>query len=63
MVWLGQYPLSSVAIFNSKIVSYLDLNRYQLGLQNIGKELKVFKDNINDILVDLKDDDPRKDDL
>ena len=53
----------SIERFNSKAVSDLDLNTYQSSLQNIGKELKVFVDNINDILVDLEDDDPRKDDL
>ena len=43
--------------------SDLDLNIYQSSLQNIGKKLKVFVDNINDILVDLEDNDPRIDGL
>ena len=53
----------NIEIFNSETVSDLDLNTYQSSLQNIGKKLKVFVDNINDILVDLEDNDPRKDDL
>ena len=53
----------SIERFNSKAVSDLDLNTYQSSLKDIKKELKVFVDNINDILVDLEDDDPRKDDL
>ena len=53
----------SIETFNSKTVSDLDLNTYQSSLKDIGKELKVFVENINDILVDLEDDDPRKDDL
>ena len=53
----------SIEIFNSKTVSDLDLNTYQSSLKDIGKELKVFVESINDILINLKDDDPRKDDL
>ena len=53
----------SIETFNSKTVSDLDLNTYQSSLKDIGKELKVFVESINDILIDLKDDDPRKDDL
>ena len=53
----------SIERFNSKAVSDLDLNTYQSSLKDIKKELKVFVDNINDILVDLKDNDTRKDGL
>ena len=53
----------NIEIFNSETVSDLDLNTYQSSLKDIGKELKVFVESINDILIDLKDDDPRKDDL
>ena len=51
----------SIEILNSETVSDLDLNTYQSSLKDIGKELKVFVESINDILIDLKDDDPRKD--
>ena len=40
-----------------------DLDSYQSSLKNIEKKLEVFVDNINDILVDLEDNDPRKNDL
>ena len=53
----------NIKIFNSETVSDLDLNTYQSSLKDIGKELKVFVESINDILIDLEDDDPRKDDL
>ena len=53
----------SIRKFNSKTVSDLDFNTYQSSLQNIGRKLEVLEGNINDILVDLEDDDPRKDDL
>ena len=54
---------NSIKRLNSKAVSDLDLNTHQSSLQNIGKKLEVFEDNINDILVDLEDNDPRKDGL
>ena len=54
---------NSITRFNSKAVLDLDLNIYQSSLQNIGKKLEVFVDNINDILVDLEDNDPRIDGL
>ena len=53
----------SIKRFNSKAVSDLDLSTYQSSLKDIKKELKVFVDNINDILVDLEGNDPRKDGL
>ena len=46
--------------FNSKTVSDLDLNTYQSSLQNITKKLEALEDNIDDILVDLEDEDPRR---
>ena len=53
----------NIKIFNSETVSDLDLNTYQSSLQNIGKKLKVFEDNINVILVNLEEDYPRNNDL
>ena len=53
----------SIRRFNSKTVSDLDLNSYHSSLQNIERKLEVFEENVNDILVDLEDDDPRMDDL
>ena len=53
----------NIKIFNSETVSDLDLNTYQSSLKDIRKELKFFVESINDILINLKDDDPRKDDL
>ena len=47
-----------IEIFNSETVSDLDLNTYQSSLKDIRKELKVFVESINDILIDLEDDDP-----
>ena len=54
---------NSIERFNSKIVSDSDLDRYQSSLKNIEKRLEVFDESVTDILVDLEDDDPRKDDL
>ena len=54
---------NSITRFNSKAASDLDLNIYQSSLQNIGKKLEVFVDNINDILVNLEDNDTRIDGL
>ena len=53
----------SIKRFNSKAASDLDLYIYQSSLQNIGKKLKVFVDNINDILRDLEDNGPRRNNL
>ena len=54
---------NSIERFNSKTVSDSDLDSYQSSLKNIEKRLEVFDESVNDILVDLEDDDPRKDDL
>ena len=51
----------NIEIFNRETVSDLDLNTYQSSLKDIGKELKFFVESINHILINLKDDDPRKD--
>ena len=53
----------SIKRFNSKTVSKLDLKSYQSSLKNIEKKLEVFEENTDRILVVLKDNDPRKDDL
>ena len=54
---------NSIDRFNSKTVSDSDLDSYQSSLKNIEKKLEVFVDNINDILKDPKDNDPRRNDL
>ena len=54
---------NSIERFNSKTVSDSDLDSYQSSLKNIEKKLEVFVDNINDILRDLEDNDPRRNDL
>ena len=53
----------SIARFNSRTVSDAALDSYKTSLQNIKKKLEAFEVNVNDILIDLEDDDPRKDDL
>ena len=39
------------------------LDSYKTGLQNIKNKLEAFDKNVTDILINLDDDDPRKDDL
>ena len=39
------------------------LDSYKSSLQNIEKKLEAFEENVNDILINLEDNDPRKDDL
>ena len=53
----------SITRFNSGTVSDVVLDSYKSSLQNIEKKLEAFEENVNDILVDLEDDDPRKDTL
>ena len=54
---------NSIERFNSKTVSDLDLDSYLSSLKNIERKLGAFEENVNDVLVDLEDDDSRKDDL
>ena len=53
----------SITRFNSGTVSDVVLDSYKSSLQNIEKKLEAFEENVNNILVDLEDDDPRKDAL
>ena len=53
----------NIEIFNSETVSDLNFNTYLSSLKYIGKELKFFVESITNILIDLKDNDLRKDDL
>ena len=54
---------NSIARFNSGTVSAAVLDSYKTSLQNIEKKLEAFEENVTDILINLEDDDPRKDDL
>ena len=54
---------NSIARLNISIVSAAVLDSYKTSLQNIEKKLEAFEENVTDILIDLEDDDPRKDDL
>ena len=51
----------SITRFNSGTVSDAVLDSYKSSLQNIKKKLEAFEENVTDILIDLEDDDPRKD--
>ena len=67
--WLRKVKATVIAVqnriarFNSGVVSAAVLGSYKTSLQNIEKKLEAFEENVTDILIDLEDDDPRKDDI